>query len=70
MPVAALIHPKTPRSIASMLRRDKFLAARDKFVARLGGANRLDEVADDLRNIVPSLHTFMGWGTNIIVLIL
>lgn len=33
------------------------MAARDKFVVRLGGVNRLDEVADDLRNIVASLNS-------------
>lgn len=41
---------------AWMLRRDKFKDARDKFVQRLGGVNRLDEVQDDLRNMVPCLQ--------------
>ena len=39
-----------------MLRRDKILVARDKFVQRLGGKSRLEELADDLSNIESCLH--------------
>lgn len=54
--LAWFFQPVSKTSPAELPRRDKFLKSQEKFIERLGGQSRLDEVASDFSNMVHQWH--------------